>query len=143
RTYAAPDGLSDQYRHVATDAAGRIYVCGTTGGDTLNPVNSRDWLVQRYSGDGTLEATATFNGSGNHLDLTRTIVVDGSGRACVIGEFRTGTTQATTNVRIAAYESDTAGPTGGAFSLTPPLPAPTGTMTTAHFTGWTDASPPL
>ena len=84
RSYAGP-AVQDAARALALDAAGNVYVTGTSRG--LG--NNDDYLTIKYDGAGTLQWTARYNGGS--FDNAQAIGVDGSGNVYVTGHSHTGT----------------------------------------------------
>ncbi len=73
---------SDSGKEIAVDAAGNVYVTGTS---YTNVTNGYDIVTIKYDALGNQLWASTFNGTGNGIDEGRDIAVDGSGNVYVTG----------------------------------------------------------
>lgn len=81
RTWNGSAGLLDWGSGIAVDRFGNVIAAGgtTTAG------GGRDWVVAKWSADGVLRWTTTYDGPGGGSDLARDLVVDSSGNVYVCG----------------------------------------------------------
>ena len=85
-TYDGPGSGYDYPRAIAVDNSGNVYVTGSS----LTGTNY-DYATVKYDAAGTQEWVATYNGSGNHIDIPVALAVDGTGNVNVTGYSWNGT----------------------------------------------------
>jgi hypothetical protein len=71
--------FNDRYTCIVSDAAGNIYVAGST----VNPDRDRDVLIKKFSTQGTLVWSFEMDGTGSGPDEASAIVLDASGNIYV------------------------------------------------------------
>ena len=81
--YNGPDGSDDSSRAIAVDAAGNVYVTGTSNG--LGP--NADYATIKYDPNGNRLWVARYNGPGpgNAYDSATALAVDAAGNVYVTG----------------------------------------------------------
>ena len=120
RTVTEQDGLFETYSFA---------VGATWGGDVTNTVGVPD-----------LRGRSPF-GIGTGPGLGTVVLAEKAGSDTIAG-MTLAMMPAHTHTYIGA-PPDTAGPTGGTFTLSPASPVANGTVLTGSFSGWTDPSSPL
>src|SRR5689334_19547988 len=79
--YNGPGNASDIARDVAVDAAGNVYVTGTsTGSGTF-----ADYATIKYNSAGVQQWIARYNGPGNFFDEPADLAIDNAGNVYVTG----------------------------------------------------------
>lgn len=71
---------NDEGKHIATDNDGNVYVAGVSDSTTL-----KDWLIIKYSPQGSVLWTKRFNGTANKDDEPQDIKIDNQGNVYVTG----------------------------------------------------------
>jgi uncharacterized delta-60 repeat protein len=79
--YNGPGNNIDEAFAVVTDAAGNIYVTGSSTGSGTN----LDYATVKYNSAGAEQWAARYNGPANFIDIANAIAVDGSGNVYVTG----------------------------------------------------------
>ncbi|MCS6806389.1 MAG: SBBP repeat-containing protein [Acidobacteriota bacterium] len=74
--YDGPSHGDDTASAVAVDAAGHVYVTGTS---------QNDYATVKYDANGVQQWVARYNGTGNDLDMATAIAVDAAGNVYVTG----------------------------------------------------------
>lgn len=129
-TYWPCDGSSNAI--TPADSTFELFglVVGTTwGGDGVNTVNVPDLRGRSPFGAGTGGPVGTF-------------LLAAKGGSDMSPGMTLATMPAHTHTYVGA-PPDTAGPTGGTFTLSPASPVANGTVLTGSFSGWSDPSSPL
>lgn len=85
--YNGPGNNIDEAFAVVTDAAGNIYVTGSSTGSGTN----LDYATVKYNTAGQQQWAARYNGPANFIDIANAIAVDAAGNVYVTG-ISTGTT---------------------------------------------------
>jgi hypothetical protein len=85
-------------RRVATDAAGNVYVAGTTGS------NSANFVTVKYDPNGNLLWARIYNGPSNFLDDLKSLAVTPGGKVAVTGRSAGGVT--TFDVATILYDTN-------------------------------------
>ena len=75
--------IDNEARAIATDAAGNIYIAGTTIDTTAF---AYDYLVLKLNASGVQQWVATYNGTAGQIDWARAIAVDATGNVYVTGQ---------------------------------------------------------
>jgi hypothetical protein len=81
--YNSPDANYDEARAITVDAAGNVYVTGTT--QTLVLTNY-DYGTVKYNSAGVQQWAMRYNGTGNDLDRANAITLDASGNVYITGK---------------------------------------------------------
>jgi hypothetical protein len=85
-------------RRVATDAAGNVYIAGTTGS------NSANYVTVKYDPNGNQLWARTYNGPSNFLDDLHSLAVTADGKVAVTGRSAGGVT--TYDVATILYDTN-------------------------------------
>jgi uncharacterized delta-60 repeat protein len=81
KTYNGPGTGPDQANAITTDAAGNVYITGTSDGN-----GSRDdYATVKYDKNGDTKWVRRYNGPGNFYDQANAIAVDNAGNVYVTG----------------------------------------------------------
>lgn len=88
--YNGPGNGTDEAFAVVTDAAGNVYITGSSMGSGSN----LDYATVKYNSAGVQQWASRYNGPGNFIDISNSVAVDASGNVYVTG-ISTGTTSFT------------------------------------------------
>lgn len=78
-----PDHYPCEPDDVAVDAAGNVYVAGST---IQGEAFAYDFMTIKYNSSGVEQWTKTYNGTGNGVDMETLIALDASGNIYITGE---------------------------------------------------------
>ncbi len=79
--YDGPASSFEEGRALGLDASGNVYVTGRSRGTTTNA----DYATIKYNSSGVAQWVARYNGTGNGVDETFALAVDGSSNVYVTG----------------------------------------------------------
>ena len=99
RTWDGPDGRADDAVALVADAAGDVYVAGST----IRTTRGRDSVVLKYGPDGTRDWATVYTTS-TQEDEAKAIGLDGAGRVYVGGDVLAS---GNWNVYVARFQSTT------------------------------------
>lgn len=88
--YNGPGNGTDEAFAVVIDAAGNVYITGSSMGSGSN----LDYATVKYNSAGVQQWASRYNGPGNFIDISNSVAVDASGNVYVTG-ISTGTTSFT------------------------------------------------
>ena len=100
KTFSGPSDLDDRPTSVTTDQNNNIIIAGVTSGS-----NGFDYLTLKYSNQGNLLWSKTYDGTGNSIDYTYKVITDAEDNIYVTGSSRSGTLLGTEDAVTIKYDS--------------------------------------
>ncbi len=92
RRYDGPAAAEDRPVAVDLDAAGNVYVAGTSAAPNQSGATRPDYATIKYDPDGNQQWIDRFDGAANYEDRCKALVVDDAGNAYVTGSASCGST---------------------------------------------------